>query len=118
VVGATAVTLVVWAIASSLTALTVHSGSGPGVSHVGPGSVALATVLAGLAGWGLLAALERSTATARTAWTAIAIVALAASLAGPLSEGVNGATKAALVCIHVAAACVLIPALSRTAVRR
>ncbi|MEA2373259.1 MAG: hypothetical protein QOH12_3653 [Solirubrobacteraceae bacterium] len=118
VIGATAAALVAWAIASPLATLTVHAGSGPGTTHVGAASVAPAAVLAGLLGWGLLAALERTISSARTTWTVIAFVVLAISFAGPLSAGVGAATVVALVCIHLAAAGVLIPALSRTAGRR
>jgi Family of unknown function (DUF6069) len=54
------------------------------------------TILAGLAAWGLLAVLERFTPRARAVWIAIALVALALSLAGPLSAAVTPAAKAGL----------------------
>ena len=59
VIGAATAALAVWAAAQSAASLTVHPGTGQAVVHARPVSVAVATVLAGLAGWGLLAGLER-----------------------------------------------------------
>jgi hypothetical protein len=117
VIGAAAAALAVWAAARPEAALTIHLGTGPKIVHVGLVSVAAAAVLAGLAGWGLLAALERLTAHPRTAWTTIALAVLVVSLTGPLSAGISDPTKAALACMHLAAAGVLIPVLARTSVR-
>ena len=66
------------------------------------------SILAGLAAGGLLAALEHFTSRARTVWTAIALVTLALSLAGPFACGVTTATKVALTGMHLAAAAVLV----------
>jgi cytochrome bd-type quinol oxidase subunit 1 len=118
VIGASAAALAVWAVGSSMAALNVHFGSDPAIHHVGAGSVATVSLLAGLAAWGLLAGLERTAAHARTIWTAIALVVLAVSLAGPIGGAVGGATTAALICVHLAAGGVLILALARTARRR
>jgi hypothetical protein len=115
---ATVVALAVWALTRSVSDLTVHVGSGPHIGHVGAASVAAVTVLVGLAGWGLLALLERWTAHPRTVWTGVALVALVASTVGPLSAGITVSTKAALVGMHLAVAGVLIPVLARTAARR
>jgi peptidoglycan/LPS O-acetylase OafA/YrhL len=71
-----------------------------------------------LAGWALLAALERLTPQARGAWTLVALVILALSLAGPLGGGTTTAAKTALACMHLAAAAVLIPILARSVVRQ
>lgn len=57
--------------------------------------------------------LERFTSHARTVWTTIALITLALSLSGPLSGGVSTATKMALAGMHLAAAAVLIPMLTR-----
>jgi hypothetical protein len=118
VMAATVVAVSVWALARSVSDLTVHVGSGPHIGHVGPASVIAVTVLVGLAGWGLLALLERRMAHPRAFWTVVALVALAASMVGPLSAGIGGATKAALTYMHIAVAGVLIPAFARTATRR
>jgi hypothetical protein len=75
--------------------------------------VVLTTLLAGLAGWGLLALLERFTTRARRTWIVIALVVLVLSLAaGPLG-GVTAGAKVALACLHLAAGAVLIPLLGR-----
>jgi hypothetical protein len=113
VLGAAAATLGVWVVAGPLVGvdLNVRLGSAS-VQHVGPATVVIVSILAGLAGWGLLAALEHFTPMARTVWTAIALVTLALSLAGPLSGGVTTATKVALAGMHLAAAAVLIPMLT------
>jgi hypothetical protein len=118
VFGATAASLVVWAVARQFGDLTVHFGSASTIHTVGGWSVAVAATLAGLGAWGLLAVLERSTRSARTAWTSVAVGVLLVSLAGPLGSGVGAATKAGLICVHLAAAGVLIPALAKTTRRR
>jgi hypothetical protein len=70
-----------------------------------------------LAGWGLLALLERFTARPRTSWTVIAVGVGLLSLAGPLSTiapttVTNGLSLALM---HLAVAAVLIPGLAATA---
>ena len=81
---------------------------------VGPGAVAAAGLLAGLAAWALLALLERVLARPGRAWTVIAVVVLAVSLAGPL--GAAGAAGAAVLAgLHLVVAAVLVPGLGRTA---
>ena len=116
VIGTVVAMLAIWVIARPLAgaALDVRRGSGAAPQAVGPAAVALATGLAGLAGWGLLALLERFTTPARVAWTTTAIVALVLSLAGPLGA-TTAAAKAVLIAMHLVAAAVLIPTLARTA---
>ncbi|MFC0527443.1 DUF6069 family protein [Phytohabitans kaempferiae] len=76
-------------------------------------AVAVATTVAGLAAWGLLAILERSTRRAATAWTWISVAVLVLSLAGPAGAETAGGLVA-LVSMHVAAGAVLIAGLRRT----
>jgi hypothetical protein len=77
-------------------------------------AVAIALVAA-LASWGLVEALERRTAHPRRTWLIIAPVVLLVSLGGPLSgHGVSAGDRLALVCLHLTVAAVLIPALGRT----
>src|SRR5262245_1442006 len=59
---------------------------GSSIIHVGPVAVALATVLAGLAAWALLALLKN-----RGVWIAIALAVLVISLVGPLGAQNPGA---------------------------
>ncbi|MEA2842402.1 MAG: hypothetical protein QOJ69_73 [Actinomycetota bacterium] len=118
VIAAVVAAVAVWLVARLAGAnLTVEQGSGGGAAHVGLVMVAAMSALAGLAGWGLLAVIERSTPRARTLWTYIALGVLAISLVGPLGAGTTAGTKLALVGAHLATAAVLIPGLRRTADR-
>jgi len=118
VVDLAAATFAVWVVAVPLAGieLEVQRSAGAAVQEIGPASVAATSLLAGLAGWALLAVLERLTQRARTNWTAAALVALIISLAGPLSEGRGTAATAALLSMHVVEAAVLIPMLTRVPV--
>ena len=80
---------------------------------VGIDAVVLSSLAGSLAGWGLLAILERRFARARTIWTGIAIAVLLVSFSAPISAGTATTTKFALAMMHVAVAAVLIPTLRR-----
>lgn len=80
------------------------------------GQVLSTAALASLAGWGLLAMLERWTRKAAGTWLTIAILALLLSLGGPLSgTGVTATNRAVLVALHLVVGAVLIPLLYRSA---
>ena len=111
VLGAAAASAAVWAIAGPLAGVQLRVHLGSRTEHVGPAAVIIASTLAGLAAWALLALLERFTARARAAWTGTALVALALSLAGPLSSGTTTAGQLALAGMHVATAAILLAAL-------
>jgi lysylphosphatidylglycerol synthetase-like protein (DUF2156 family) len=115
VLGATAAALAVWSVAVPLagTELTVRMNGM--TQSVEPGAVMTASLLAGLAGWALLAALERFGRRPRRTWTVMAVLVLVLSLAGPLGNGVHTATTIALAGMHLAVGAVLIPALRRSA---
>jgi hypothetical protein len=118
VLGAVAAALAVWVVAAPIAGrqLTVRQG---GVTDtVGLRAVIVTALTAGLVGWALLAVLERFGRRPRPTWTVIAVVVLALSLAGPLAEGVDAATKLVLAGMHLAVGAVLIPTLPRTARRR
>jgi hypothetical protein len=95
--------------------LEVRSGASDATQHVGPASVALASLFAGLAAWGLLATVERIASRPRVTFTRIAVAALVVSLAGPIGLGLTAAAATTLVCIHLTAAAVLIPGMTRSA---
>lgn len=120
VAGASAATILVWVIAGPLAGgrLLVHLSPGAAAQQVGVADVILVSILAGLAGWGLLAVLERSAARAGRIWVILSLAVLVISLAGPLGAGVGAGAKAALACMHLAAAAVLIPVLARSSARR
>ncbi|MBG0565952.1 hypothetical protein I4J89_31345 [Actinoplanes sp. NEAU-A11] len=77
---------------------------------VGPAAVAVAAAVAGLAGWALLAVLERVTSRARLIWTVVAAAVFAVSLLGPLG-GADAGAVLALSVLHSAVAGVLITGL-------
>lgn len=108
VLAAAAATVTVWAIAGPVADVDLSVQLGSATQHVGPATVAIVSIAAGLAAWGLLAALEHFTPRARAVWTAIALVTLALSLAGPLIDGATPATKVALTGMHLAAAVILV----------
>ncbi|MFI1197325.1 DUF6069 family protein [Micromonospora sp. NPDC020750] len=118
VLAATGATHAVWYAATGPAGIDVEVRSGTGPQPVGPGAVAAATLLAGLAGWALLALLERRTRRARGLWTAVAVAVLLLSLAGPVTEGVGTAATVTLLALHLAAGAVLIPVLGRGGTRR
>ena len=93
--------------------LVVRLGPDGATQRVGSVAVVITALVAGLAGWGLLAILERLTSHARTIWTVLALVVLAVSLFGPLN-GVDTTTKTALVGLHTVVGVVLIVGLPRT----
>ncbi|MET7335830.1 DUF6069 family protein [Nonomuraea sp. NPDC005650] len=112
-VGAPAAALAVWALAVPLagTILTVRMGAG--TQTVGPVSVVVASLVAGLAGWALLAALERWAPRPGRVWTITALVVLALSLTGPLGSAVGAAATLVLVLLHLVVGAVLVPGLAR-----
>ncbi|HYT78240.1 MAG TPA: DUF6069 family protein [Actinomycetota bacterium] len=88
-------------------------------SAMGPGQVAFVSAIAALAAWGLLALLERLTRHAHRVWPVIAILALVASLGGPMSgTGLTSANRMELVGFHLLVGAVLIPLMYRTSPRR
>jgi hypothetical protein len=112
VVGATGAALTVWALVNPMGGIDVAVDSGGSVRHIGATAVAVTGMLAGLAGWGLLALFERTMRRPHRAWTVIATVVFVLSLAGPLGAISHGAILG-LMCMHLAVAAVLIPCLPR-----
>ncbi|HEV2259071.1 MAG TPA: DUF6069 family protein [Streptosporangiaceae bacterium] len=94
--------------------LNVRFGTGH-IQTITIGQVIGVAVAASLFGWLLLALLERRTPRARTLWTAIALAALAASLALPLATATTGSAVAGLIVMHLTVGAVVIPAMARTA---
>lgn len=117
VLAATAATLAVWVAAVPVAGMDLVARNGGTEQSVTAVAVAVSTLLAGLAGWALLALLERFTARARAVWTGVAGVALLLSLLGPVSQGAGTAAILTLVALHLVAAAVLVPLLRRTARR-
>ncbi|MGI8875559.1 MAG: DUF6069 family protein [Egibacteraceae bacterium] len=114
--------LALWTVAEPILGVDLREparAAGGATRAIGPLNIVLASAVASLAGWGLLAALERLTVRARTAWTATAVVVALVSLGGPLSgAGITAANKVVLALLHIVVAAVLIPLLSRTSPQR
>jgi hypothetical protein len=84
---------------------------------VTPTAVALATVVAGLAAWALLALIEHFTRRAAAVWSWIACVVLLISLLGPIGSAVGAAATATLTAMHLVTGAALIPIMARSSVR-
>lgn len=82
--------------------------------QVGVGAVATATLLATLAGWVLLAALERWTTRPRTAWTTIAIATVGVSFVPLSGAGATTGDRVALAALHLLVATIYIPLMRDT----
>ena len=94
--------------------LNFRFGTGP-IQTIMVGQVIGVSLAAALIGWLLLAVLDRRTPRARPVWTAIALVALATSLALPLAAATTTSAVVALVVMHLTVGAAVIPALARTA---
>jgi len=114
VAGATLAAAAVWVIEVPLLGLRLPTQFGNTAPQgVGIGLVVVSALAGSLAGWGLLALLERRYARARTIWTWIALAFLLVSFSAPFSAGTTTTTKFALAIMHLAVAAVLIPTLRR-----
>jgi uncharacterized membrane protein YecN with MAPEG domain len=81
----------------------------------------VATVAAGIAGWVVIALLERYTSSPRSVWIALTLVVLVVSIVPVFWTTANLDTQLMLTALHCVAAAVLIPALPQrhtTATRR
>ncbi|MDG4807588.1 DUF6069 family protein [Micromonospora sp. WMMD1120] len=121
VVGAVGVATALWTVAVPLLGhrLTVTGGP-PGRERpeIGLAPVVVVALAAALAGWVLLALLERVLPrSARLVWTITALVVLLVSFAPLAASGMDVATRVILGALHVAVATVLIAVMTRTAAR-
>lgn len=116
VAGAALGTVAVWLVADKGFGVDLHQpGFGTSTPQaLNPGFVAVVGALAALLGWALLALFERLSSRGSRRWLFVALAALLVSLGGPLSgHGVSAGNRAALVCMHLVAAAVVIPLLYR-----
>jgi hypothetical protein len=106
--------LAVWVLAVPVLGLELAAApiGGP-VQQITPIAVAAGSLCAGLSGWALLAVLERRVAEPRRTWMLVASVVLALSLATPVLGGVDPASTATLLAMHLVVGAVLIPLLPR-----
>jgi ribose/xylose/arabinose/galactoside ABC-type transport system permease subunit len=110
VAGAAAAALAVWAMTHSIGGTQLAVRSGGSVHEIGAAVVVLTALLAGLAGWGLLAWFERATGRPYRTWRLVAVAVFVVSLAGPLG-GVGTGARLALAAMHLVVATVLIAGL-------
>lgn len=99
--GAAAAGLIVWALSVHLAGVDLTVGTGPPARTVGPLSVVVAALVAGGAGWALLAFMQRRSAHGRRTWRIVATVVLVLSLLGPWVSGATGAVLVTLIAMHV-----------------
>jgi hypothetical protein len=105
-----------WIVEVPLLGIHLNFRFGTGhIQTIAAGQVIGVTVAASLLGWLLLALLERRTPHARLLWTTIALAALAASLALPLTAATTSSAVTGLVVMHVTVGAAVIPALAHTA---
>ncbi|MGP3935090.1 DUF6069 family protein [Nonomuraea sp. KM88] len=113
VIGASAAALAGWVLAVPVAGIALTARMGGGAEQVGPAAVVVASLVAGLAGWALLAVLERFVSRAGRLWTIVALAVLALSLLGPLGSAVGAASTLVLVLLHLIVGAVLVPGLPR-----
>ena len=111
----------IWLLSELVFGIRLQAPAGNGYPQpvdIDPGTVAIASVVMPLLGWGLLFGLERFTSRAREVWLGVALLTLVASLFMPLSgAGVTVADRAVLVLMHLTVAAIVIPLLYRTSPR-
>ena len=106
--------VLVWLVADPLLGHRLRMADGEETLDITAGPVVFVALLASLAGWGLLAVLERFVAArARTVWISATGAVLAVSFLPFLGDGMDGGTRLSLALMHVAVAAVLIPGLGR-----
>jgi Family of unknown function (DUF6069) len=123
VIAAVLAALAVWLVTDPLLGVDLAAPTRPGSEElvsITPALVAGTSLITALAGWGLLALLERFTARPRPIWTRIAVLVGLLSLAGPLSTiaSTTVANGLSLALMHLAVAAALIPGLAATAPSR
>jgi hypothetical protein len=108
--------VLVWILIVPVFGVDLVVATGGGTTRVSAVAVAGAALLAGAAGWALLATLERLTRSAVPAWTVVAAAVLVVSFAGPLAAGSAVAT-ASLIVLHVIVGTVVMLGMRRSARR-
>lgn len=114
--------VILWAVVTQLLridvrtpALNAYQPSAP----LGVAYVVVSGLVGGLAGWGVLALIERlAPARAALIWTIVGVVVLLLSFGLPLSgTGTNGRSRAILIVFHVLVGGIVIVGMLRTTAR-
>ncbi|MEP7064219.1 MAG: DUF6069 family protein [Betaproteobacteria bacterium] len=117
VAGSALATVVVWLVANKVFGIDLYQ---PAFDARAPqpmpaGFVAVVGAMVALFGWGLLALFERFSLRGERLWLFVAITALLLSLGAPFSgHGISDGNRIALVCMHLAAAAIVIPLFHRS----
>jgi hypothetical protein len=108
--------LVVWTIEGPILGARMEVPQGGTVEHITWDRVLFVSTLVSLAGWGLIAVLERFVPRyARGIWTVAAVVVLLLSFFQPvLGADITPGTRVGLCIIHITVASILIPVIRRT----
>ncbi|MFE2644765.1 DUF6069 family protein [Streptomyces nigra] len=105
--------VLVWLVADPLLGHRLRITDGDRTLDIGAGPIVSVALLASLAGWALLAALERSgVRRARAVWTGVAVAVLVVSFLPLTGDGMDAGTRVTLALMHMAVAVVLIPGLT------
>ncbi|MCG5444532.1 DUF6069 family protein [Micromonospora sp. NIE79] len=112
--GAIVVAVTEFALLHSAAGVDLAVRSANSTRQVTVASVIVATAVAALAGWALLAVLERRTDRSRVWWTSIAVAVLLLSLVLGPPSGVGGGAKATLALLHLSVGVILILGLPRS----
>ncbi len=107
-----------WVVAGPLLGVDISVGlCSAAARKIGPFSVVMASAVAAVAGWILLAVLERLTSRARSAWTVTALAVFAVSLVGP-AGAVSAASGITLALLHLVVTVALILGMRRSTAPR
>ena len=108
--------VLIWLVADPVAGhdLIVDGGPDQEPLQVAAFAVVVVPLLAGLAGWGLLAVLEKMTRHARVIWLVIAAVFLLISFLPLTGPGTPWSTRLILGSMHLVVAAVLMVGLTRT----
>ncbi|RAO17013.1 DUF6069 family protein [Micromonospora noduli] len=111
--GAIVVAVVEFALLHSAAGVDLAVRSANSTRQITVTAVIVAAAVAALAGWALIAVLERRTNRSRVWWTSIAGAVLLLSLVVGPPSGVGGGAKATLVLLHLSVGVILILGLPR-----
>lgn len=98
----------VWAVLREIGGIDLAVATPSGPAAVGLPAVVFTVLAAGLAGWAVLAGLERWTPRPHRTWRVLAGIALAMSLLGPATTALSPASAGGLIALHVAVGAALL----------
>jgi hypothetical protein len=105
---AVAAALAVWVVSVPIAGLDLRVGDTATARTIGPFSVVMVSLLAGVAAWSLLILLDRHPHNGRRIWHGTALTVLALSLLGPVFMGASGGVLLSLIAMHLAVGATLI----------